>query len=611
MEKPGRLLKERSSVPLPSRKYPWDETFIRRAIDAGKTLNEVVRELIGLTDRTEIRRAITALCAWSRARGLSFPPKQHLIPSAYDAFDTDIRSMSASTTFKGTADILNARGFAERAGFSAKASGVASYCKANGIIKPRLIRKGLPGARRLTEEEDRRRTPNNMEWLEPYQGAHRPRRCRCRECGCEWKPSPQNVWNYRSACPSCSQHDKAQAVVFWATKALLGLGFEECDLNKRPPFLGGLEADIYVPKYDLVIEYQGIQHYEPGRFHGRSFVEVPNDPSSLAAIQERDKRKKQSCADAGKHLILIDGQEMKIWEMRKRLEPRLRREFEARSIPTEQTTLDFDSIFRHVNVGNALRPFIPEINRLNDGTMALKEAFEMLKARYPQAWAFESWSRFRNTVFRNFVIPWRTPKDVIAQYASEIEAESATGRSTRESFLEILKKKHPEDVPLQKVTPDAFGEWLSRNRLRWKRPPSDGMRWMLDHEGLVKSWYCDERLSLTEIVDRLDSKGVSTTGMTVLAFFETIGVSMRSVSEGQRTSKRFKAAQKAKPNPCGNFGPGYRPWSNEELRLLKQLRGEGKSAEYMSLRLNRSIRAICHKITEIQPTVDAAHSLAD
>lgn len=267
-------------MPLPSRKYPWDETFIKRAIDAGKTLNEVVRELVGLTDETEIRRAITALCVWSRARGLSFPPKQHLIPSAYDAFDTDIRSMAASTTFKGIADILNARGFAERAGFSAKASGVASYCKANGIIKPRFSRKGLPGAGRLTEEVDRCRTPDNFEWLEPYRGTNRSRRCRCRECGCEWKPSPQNVWNYRSSCPSCSQDDKAQAVVFWATKALLGLGFEECDLNKRPPFLGGLEADIYVPKYDLVIEYQGIQHYEPGRFHGRSFVEVPSDPSS-------------------------------------------------------------------------------------------------------------------------------------------------------------------------------------------------------------------------------------------------------------------------------------------------------------------------------------------
>ena len=268
------------------------------AINAGKTQAEVVRELIGLTEKAEIRKAVTALSVWSHEHGLVLPPKQRLIPSAYDTFDADIRSLAASTTFKGIADTLSARGFAERAGFSAKASGVASYCKANGIIKPRLSCKGFPGARRLTEEEDRRRTPDNIEWLEPYQGAHRPRRCRCRECGCEWKPSPQNVWNYRSACPSCSQHDKAQAVVFWATKALLGLGFEECDLNKRPPFLGGLKADIYAPKHDLVIEYQGIQHYEPGRFHGKSFVEVPNDPASLSAIKQRDEQKEQRCKDA-------------------------------------------------------------------------------------------------------------------------------------------------------------------------------------------------------------------------------------------------------------------------------------------------------------------------
>ncbi len=459
--------------------------------------------------------------------------------------------------------------------------------------------------KRLTEEEDRRRTPDNIEWLELYQGAKRHRRCRCRECRCEWKPSPQNVWNYKSACPSCSQHDKAQAVVFWATKALLGLGFEECDLNKRPPFLGGLEADIYVPKHDLVIEYQGIQHYKPGRFHGRSFAEVPNDPASLSAIKQRDEQKEQRCKDAGKNLIVIDGQKMKIWEMRKSLEPHLRREFEARSIPTEQTPLDFDLILRLVNVGNALRPFIPEINRLNDGTMALKEAFEMLKARHPQAWAFESWSRFRNTVFRNFVISWRTPKDVIARYKDEIVAESTRGRYTCEDFLEILKKKHVEDIPLQKVTPAAFDEWVYRNRLRWARPLSDGMRWMLDHPELLIKWR-NEGLSYASIVERLNREVVSTTPMTVRDFFKAIGAGARSVSESQRMSKRFKAAQKAKSNACGNFGRGYRPWSNEDLGLLKQLEGEGKSVEYMSRRLNRGIRAVCHKIDDLHRTIDVA-----
>ena len=566
---------------------------------AGKTLNEVVRELMGLTDKTEIRRAMTALCAWSRARGLSFPPKQHLIPSAYDAFDADIRYLTASTTFKGIADILNARGFAERAGFSAKASGVASYCKANGIIKPRLSRKGLPGTGRLTEEVIARRTPDNLEWLEPYQGMTKRRLCRCRKCSHEWRPSPGNVCHNHSACPSCSQHDKAQAVVFWATKALLGS--EECELNARPPFLGGLEADIYVPKHDLVIEYQGIQHYEPRRFHGRSFVEVSSDPSSLAEIQERDKRKEQSCTDAGKHLLLIDGRKMKIPGMRKRVEPFLRCAFGVLNIHSSPIPLDFDSIIRQVNSGIALLPFITEIKLLNDGTMAMEEAFDELKIRHPAEGAFKiRYSKFRNTVFRRFGIRWLTPKDVIARYGSEIKAESAKGRSTRKDFLEILKKKHPEDVPLQKVTPDALGEWLLRNRVKWARLLSDGMQWMEDHCQLLLEWR-DEGLSYKDIKDRLYSeREVSTDAMTVRDFFRRIGVGTRSVSEGQRMSKRFKVAQKAKPNPCGHFGRGYRPWSDEELRLLKQLRGEGKSDQCISRHLSRSIRAIGHKTSHRQ-----------
>ena len=142
-----------------------------------------------------------------------------------------------------------------------------------------------------------------------------------------------------------------------------------------------------------------------------------------------------------KPLIVIDGRKMKIWEMRKSLEPHLRRKFEALSIPTEQTPLDFDSIFRQVNMGNALRPFIPGIEQLNDGTMALKEAFEMLKAQHPAEEAFKiPFSKFRNTVFRPFGIPWRTPKDVIEQNGDEIVAESTRGRYTCEDFLEILRR---------------------------------------------------------------------------------------------------------------------------------------------------------------------------
>ena len=160
---------------------------------------------------------------------------------------------------------------------------------------------------------------------------------------------------------------------------------------------------------------------------------------------------------------------------------------------------------------------------------------------------------------------------------------------------------------MQKVTPDAFGEWLSRSRVKWARLLSDGMQWMQDHRELLVNWRCDEGLSYKSIKDRLQNeRGISTDTMTVLAFFRKIGEGTRSVSESQRISKRFKAAQKAKPNACGNFRKGYRPWSEEESGLLKQLKDEGKSVEFMSIRLNRSARAICHKIDDLYPAIDIA-----
>ncbi len=92
---------------------------------------------------------------------------------------------------------------------------------------------------------------------------------------------------------------------------------------------------------------------------------------------------------------------------------------------------------------------------------------------------------------------------MIARYAREIKAESAASRYSREDFLDDHKgDNYPEDIPLQKVTPDAFGEWLSRSRVKWARLLSDGMQWMQDHRELLVKWRWDEGLSYKSIKGR-------------------------------------------------------------------------------------------------------------
>lgn len=56
-------------------------------------------------------------------------------------------------------------------------------------------------------------------------------------------------------------------------------------------------ADFYLPKYNIIIEYNGIQHYEPiERFGGDKIL---ND------IKDRDNRKKQLCIERNITMINI------------------------------------------------------------------------------------------------------------------------------------------------------------------------------------------------------------------------------------------------------------------------------------------------------------------
>ena len=59
----------------------------------------------------------------------------------------------------------------------------------------------------------------------------------------------------------------------------------------RPPWLEGMEIDIFLPEINLGIEYQGQQHFHPIRAWGGK--------KSFEKLQERDARKKILCAQFG------------------------------------------------------------------------------------------------------------------------------------------------------------------------------------------------------------------------------------------------------------------------------------------------------------------------
>jgi hypothetical protein len=65
----------------------------------------------------------------------------------------------------------------------------------------------------------------------------------------------------------------------------------------RPPWLEGLELDIFLPELNAGIEYQGAQHSSP--------VEHWGGADALARQQQRDARKRELCNVAGCRLIEV------------------------------------------------------------------------------------------------------------------------------------------------------------------------------------------------------------------------------------------------------------------------------------------------------------------
>src|SRR5690606_31870490 len=68
--------------------------------------------------------------------------------------------------------------------------------------------------------------------------------------------------------------------------------------HASPKWLGRQHLDIYLPKLNIAIEYQGAQHYEPIEFFGGQ--------EAFERTVERDQRKKQLCEKHKCFLIYVE-----------------------------------------------------------------------------------------------------------------------------------------------------------------------------------------------------------------------------------------------------------------------------------------------------------------
>lgn len=102
-------------------------------------------------------------------------------------------------------------------------------------------------------------------FLEKYQKATIKIKCQHNKCGFVWKVKPNNfLTGY--GCPRCCVSQGEKTIERWLLKNGYNYNSQKIFVacrDKNP-----LPFDFYLPDYNLLIEYDGEQHYKPSQFFG-------------------------------------------------------------------------------------------------------------------------------------------------------------------------------------------------------------------------------------------------------------------------------------------------------------------------------------------------------
>jgi len=124
-----------------------------------------------------------------------------------------------------------------------------------------------------------------------YKGSFEKIEIICPVHGSFWQTSASHLSG--CGCPKCK--NKSQSELFTRLKCVFFK--EHIEYEASPKWLNGQFFDIYFPKYNVAIEYNGIQHYEPrDQFGGIN---------EYHKTIERDRLKIQKCKDNNCKLFIL------------------------------------------------------------------------------------------------------------------------------------------------------------------------------------------------------------------------------------------------------------------------------------------------------------------
>lgn len=145
---------------------------------------------------------------------------------------------------------------------------------------------------RLSNEEFLERAfTDDFKYLTSYTTAKTKIHIKCKKCEHKFW---QEAYSHLSGCgcPSCNDSKLEKAV----TQYLNELEIKN-EKQKRFEWLGRQSLDFYLPDFNIVIECQGIQHFEPKDFFGGG--------KGLVEIVNRDNRKLKKCLSNNLEMIYV------------------------------------------------------------------------------------------------------------------------------------------------------------------------------------------------------------------------------------------------------------------------------------------------------------------
>ena len=122
-----------------------------------------------------------------------------------------------------------------------------------------------------------------------YVNARTPMKIFCKIHG-EFQQTPHKHINGKHGCPQCNASHLEEEISSFLIKNNI-----KYVQYYRSKWLGLQSLDFYLPQYDIAIECQGEQHYEPIKQFGGN--------NEYLKIKERDQRKKQLCEENGVKLL--------------------------------------------------------------------------------------------------------------------------------------------------------------------------------------------------------------------------------------------------------------------------------------------------------------------